>query len=184
MNYWKKGKLSARVDRVFIQWSLVLSSSVFSLFAVGASSFQSARSPILCLFYLYSFLLHVFSYNIVPPQYLSFGVHPLPSSHYYIFFSLSLHMALPSQSRLSYFLTYVCHTCPCSYFFIPDLLNPLYACALFTYSYVVFCSFASYFLLKKSKKMDMKSNQIKFIYTPHISKTIQGCLQCENNTKK
>ena len=26
-------------------------------------------------------------------------------------------------------------------------------------------------------------NQIKFIYTPHISKTSQGCLQCENNTK-
>ena len=29
----------------------------------------------------------------------------------------------------------------------------------------------------------IKSNQIKFIYTPHISKTIQGCLQCENNKK-
>ena len=42
--------------------------SILSLFVVGASSFQSPRSPILCFFYLYSFLLHVFSYNITPPQ--------------------------------------------------------------------------------------------------------------------
>ena len=27
----------------------------------------------------------------------------------------------------------------------------------------------------------IKSNQTKFIYTPHISKTIQGCLQCKKN---
>ena len=52
------------------------------------------RFPVFC-FHLYSFL-HVFSYNITPPQFLfflSFGVNPLPCSHYYIFSSLSLHMA-------------------------------------------------------------------------------------------
>ena len=36
------------------------SSSAFSLFGVGASSFQSPHSPVLRSFYLYSFLLHVF----------------------------------------------------------------------------------------------------------------------------
>ena len=44
--------------------SLSVSSSAFSLFGVGASSFQSLRSPVLCFFYLYSFLLRVFSCNI------------------------------------------------------------------------------------------------------------------------
>ena len=34
--------------------------------------FQSPRSPVLCFFYLYSFLLHVFSYNI--SLHLSFGL--------------------------------------------------------------------------------------------------------------
>ena len=108
----------------------------FCLFS--ALSFLYPRSPVLCFFYLYSFLLYVFSYNITLPQfrstYLSVSTHfHLPCSHYYIFFSLSLHMTQPSQSHLHmaqpsqshfpYFLTYVCHTCPCSYFFIPDLLN-------------------------------------------------------------
>ena len=46
---------------------------------------------------------------------------------YYIFFSLSLHVASPFQARFSYFLPHVCHTYPGSYFFIPDLLNPLYS---------------------------------------------------------
>ena len=45
------------------------SSSVFSLFVVGALSFQSPLSPVLCFFYLYLFLLHVFSDNIT-----SFGL--------------------------------------------------------------------------------------------------------------
>ena len=96
--------------------------SILSLFVVGASSFQSPRSPILCFFYRYSFFLHVFSYNITPPQlwssylsvsthfhllittsssffhstsvvvFLSFSVHPLQYSHYYIFF-LSFHLS-------------------------------------------------------------------------------------------
>ena len=36
------------------------SSLAFSLFGVGASNFQPPRSPVLCFFYLYSFLIHVF----------------------------------------------------------------------------------------------------------------------------
>ena len=43
----------------------------FCLFGVGASSFQSPHSPVLCCFYLYLFLLCVFSYNITPPQFRS-----------------------------------------------------------------------------------------------------------------
>ena len=32
--------------------------------------------------------------------------------------------------------------------------------------------------------MQIESNQIKFIYTPHISKTIQGCFNSAKNKKK
>ena len=55
-----------------------LSYSAFSLFVVGASS-QFPHCLVLCFFYLYSFLLHVFSYNITPPliqsSYLSVSTH-------------------------------------------------------------------------------------------------------------
>ena len=48
-------------------------------FPCCGSSFQSSRSPVLCFFYFYSFLLHDFSYNIAPPQfrssYLSVSTH-------------------------------------------------------------------------------------------------------------
>ena len=57
------------------------SSSAFSLFGVGASSFLSPRSPVLCFFHIYLFLIHVFFYNITPPQFgSSFCGQPLPSS--------------------------------------------------------------------------------------------------------
>ena len=59
-----------------------------------------------------------------------FNLHVLrscASSIFTCFFSLSLHLASPSQYCVSYFLTYVCHTCRRSYFFCPDLLNPLYS---------------------------------------------------------
>ena len=47
------------------QQNNVLGSSylAFSLSRVGASSFYSPCSPVLCFFCLYPFLLHVFSYN-------------------------------------------------------------------------------------------------------------------------
>ena len=66
-------------------------SAAFSLFGVGASSFQSTSSPVLCFFYLYN----VFSYNITPPllrsSYLSVSTHfhisamfsSLPLPHYF-----------------------------------------------------------------------------------------------------
>ena len=56
-----------KVTHVMLTLSIVLLRS-FSLFGIGASSHQSPRSPVLC-FYLYSFLLHVFSYIITPPQF-------------------------------------------------------------------------------------------------------------------
>ena len=45
----------------------------FSLFEVGASSFHSPSSPVLCFFSLYSCLLHVFCTSV--SVFLSFGVH-------------------------------------------------------------------------------------------------------------
>ena len=64
--------------------------SAFSLFRVSAFRFQYPRSPVLCVFSLYSFRLHVFSYNITPPQlrssYRSVPTHlHLPWYHYCIF---------------------------------------------------------------------------------------------------
>ena len=58
------------------------------------------------------------------------------SSHMATLLHLSSHMVLPSRFRFSYFLTYVCHTCPSSYFFIPGLLNPLYSHHPFHYSHI------------------------------------------------
>ena len=77
-------------------------------------------------------VIAVFSYSITPLQfwssYLSVSIHfHLPCSHCCVFFSHYLHTAYPSQYRFSYCLTCVCNTCPCYYFFIPDLLNPLYS---------------------------------------------------------
>ena len=69
----------------------VSSSSAFSLFGVGASSFQSPRSPVLCFFYLYSFLLHIVSYNNAPPQ--------LRSS--YISVSTHFHVLITTSSSVS-----------------------------------------------------------------------------------
>ena len=41
------------------------------LLIIRTPSFQSPCSPVLCFFYLYSFLIHFFSYNITPPQFRS-----------------------------------------------------------------------------------------------------------------
>ena len=117
------------------------SSLAFSLFwgrriEFSISTFSGLVLLSLLLSPSYLFLQHhSTSFSVVLP----FGVHRLPCSHYYIFFSLSLHTAQPSQSRFSYFLTYLPHLSLCSYFFIPDLLNPLYAHHLYQHSR--FCSF-------------------------------------------
>ena len=89
----------------------------------SAYRFQSPRSPVLCFFNIYSFLLHDFSYNNRSTSvsvFLCFRVHPLPCSDYYIFFSLSMHMhnnlslaslifsvvfATPALAHVSSFLT-------------------------------------------------------------------------------
>ena len=112
------------------QWALlfgcgvvVSSSSPFFLFRVSASSFQSLRSPALCSvsLSLFCFTYHSTSVSVFP-YIISLSIHfYLPRSRYYTFFSLSLHMAQPSQSHVSYFLTYVAHTCP--YAFISSFLT-------------------------------------------------------------
>ena len=99
----------------------------FGLSPIGVRHIELSISTFSGLVLLLSLL---YLYNITPPQFWSFCLSVsinfhLPCSHY-IFFSVYLHTAQPSQSHFSYFLTYVCHTCPCYYFFIPDLLNPLY----------------------------------------------------------
>ena len=50
--------------------------------------------PVLCFFSRYSFLVHVFSYNITPPQFRTSYISVFKSIFQVrIFFSLSLHMA-------------------------------------------------------------------------------------------
>ena len=68
------------------------SPSAFSPFGVGASSFRSSRYPVVFLLSpLVSpsclFLQHHFGSVSV---FLSVDVHPLPSHHYYIFFSVHM----------------------------------------------------------------------------------------------
>ena len=78
---------------------------------------QFLRSCASSVYTLNSFLCHVFSYNITPPQFRSSICRCPPTSIVRVlinrptFVQISLHMALPSQSRFLYFLTYVCHTC-------------------------------------------------------------------------
>ena len=77
------------------------------------SNFHSPRSPV---FSLYSFLLYVKHRFTSMLVLLSFGVHPLPCSHYYIFLSFSLpvsvsllplyHLSLPDLTHHS-----SCHVC-------------------------------------------------------------------------
>ena len=67
-------------------------SSAFSIFGIGALSSHPPRSPGLCFFSLYSFLLCIFSYKITPLQfwssYISLSSHfHFPSYPCYIFFS-------------------------------------------------------------------------------------------------
>ena len=60
----RHGPLTASYFLRCLTFSLLLRPFSYSW---SASSFQSRHSPALCFFYPYSFLLHVFSYNITPP---------------------------------------------------------------------------------------------------------------------
>ena len=91
-------------------------------FGVGASSFQSPRSPVLCFFSLYSFLLHVF---LITSLHLSFSIlmfgvhfHVLIATSSSVFLS-SRHMAELSQSRFSYCLTKCLPHLPLLLFLLP-----------------------------------------------------------------
>ena len=103
---------------------------------------------------LYFVLPHVFLYNITPPQfrssYLSVSTHfHLPCSHYYIFSSLSPHSHLGLASLD--FLTYVCHTCPCSYFFIRCCQSSLFPSRISISSFLFFiASFSQPFSVPRS----------------------------------
>ena len=123
--------LSTHVIFCRIPDMLASSSSGFPYLS-SALSFQSPRSPVLWLFYLYSFL---FMYFLITSLHLRFGrpifrcpptsiFHVLITSTYFSVFSPRV--LKTSQYRFSYFRTYICHTYPCSCFFIPDLPNPLY----------------------------------------------------------
>ena len=96
-------------------------SLAFSLL-VGASSFQSPRSPALRFFYLYLFLLRVFSYNITPPQFRSSNECPLTA----IFPLLCLQSFSPHQSRLSCF----------SLMFTTPVLVPIYFVLIFSILFI------------------------------------------------
>ena len=95
-----------------LKYSIVSSSSSpLCLFGAGVPSFPSPRSPVMCFFYLDLFLLHVFSYNITPPQFRSssFGVHPFPSS---MFSSLHLLQSFsPRVLTISLSLILIPHLC-------------------------------------------------------------------------
>ena len=82
-------------------------------------------------FSLYSFLLHIFSYNIAPHQfrysYLSVSTHfHFPCSHYSIFLCLFIRMSETYQFGCTISVSLMSAT-PCSCFFCPDFLNPLYS---------------------------------------------------------
>ena len=70
---------------------------------------------VLCFFYLYSCLLHVFSYNITPPQfwpsYLSVSIH------------FSIFHILITTSSLVFLSTWPCHLCLALKFVIFFLLE-------------------------------------------------------------
>ena len=125
------------------QWALlfgcgvvVSSSSPFFLFRVSASSFQYLRSPALCSvsLSLFCFTYHSTSVSVFP----YFAVHSLLSSTFpllYLLQSFSTHGPTISVSLLLF--SHLC--CPhlpiCFYFFIPDLLNPLYSHHPFQHSH-------------------------------------------------
>ena len=78
-------------------------------------------SPVLCFSYL-CFTSFLITFSV----FLSFGVNPLPSS---MFSLLHLHSFSPHGLTMSVSLILFSHVClqhlPCSYFFIPDILNSL-----------------------------------------------------------
>ena len=108
-------------------------------FPYFGSSFYSPRSPVLCFFSVYFFVNF-----LITSLHLSFGLPifwcPLTSIisllhlplSFYLSVSTHFHHLVATSSSVFLstspnHLSYVCHTCPCYYFFRPDLLNPLYS---------------------------------------------------------
>ena len=97
------------MDHCNILNSLSSSSSAFSLFGVGASSFQSPRSLVLCFSYLYFFLLHVFSYNITPPQFWSSYLSM--STHFHVLITTCSSVILSNSLTISVSLLLLSYLC-------------------------------------------------------------------------
>ena len=94
--------------------------SACSLFAIGASRFQSPRSPVMCFFYLHSFIRHVISHNVTPPEFRSSYLSV--STHFHVLITTSssvvlsalpnhlcFHLCLPRLPLLLPFLRCLCN---------------------------------------------------------------------------
>ena len=113
-----------------------LSLGAFSLFAVGASSFQSQHSSVLCFSLSFSpsfCLVHVFLYNISPPRFWFCYVsvytdfHLLNTSPSSVFLS-----TCPNHlSRTSFIFSLVCHACFCFLSWSQHSLFPTYISMLY-----------------------------------------------------
>ena len=126
----------------------------------------------MCFSYLYSFLLHVISYNLTPPHFRSSYVavstyFHLPWCHYYIFFSFSLHKesTWPDDLSLASLIFSLKFATPAialiSYFFIPYLLDTLHSNHPSQHSR--FCSFYQV-LLSLSQSLGLTSIHYNMSY--------------------
>ena len=97
----------------------------------------------------------LFFFSLSP--FLSFGVHSLPISQALITTSSSVFLS--SQYGFSNFLTYVCHTCSCSYFLCPYILNPLYSHQL---------KFSSLFFLVSPAQLSSMSRSLRSRQIKHL----------------
>ena len=107
-----------------------LSRGAFSLFRVGASSFQSRHSSVLCFSLSLPFcLVHVFLYNISPHQFWFCYVSVYTDFHLLNTSSSSVFLSTCRNhlSRTSLIFSLVCHACLCSFsvvisiFIIPNI---------------------------------------------------------------
>ena len=84
---------------------------------------RSRASSVFTCFFFMSFCITSLHLGFYFPVFLC----PLTSMFSLLHLPLSfLYVSYLSQSHFSNFLTSVYHTCPCSYFFCPDLVSPLY----------------------------------------------------------
>ena len=127
---------------------------------IGASSFQSPCSPVLCFFYPYSFLLHVFSYNITPPQFRSS----------YLPMSTNVHLLCSQYQRGFTYHTIIlmeCNTADAALDLSRIHIYNSYCCTKATTSPL--CSYAMYKYIKHCSRNHFNTSQAvklcKYMYT-------------------